>query len=247
MNTKRLAEQLAEWMRSEVTDAGGKGVVVGLSGGIDSSTVAVLAKRAFRDDHLGVILPVHSSPRDREDALLVVDKFHLKSREIGLEPVFDAFLTALGVTPGQSDNRCIAVANLKPRLRMAGLYYLANENGYLVVGTGNRSELSIGYFTKYGDGGVDLLPLGHLVKEEVRELATFLGVPQSVIDKPPSAGIWAGQTDESELGFSYEQLDAYLMAGEGEPELAERIDSLRRGNAHKLRTPKLPPAFHGGR
>ena len=101
-------------------------------------------------------------------------------------------------------------ANIKPRLRMTTLYAFANHLGYRVVGTGNRSELAIGYFTKWGDGGVDLLPLGNLTKTRVRELARHLGVPQRIIDKPPSAGLWEGQTDESEMGVTYEQLDAYL-------------------------------------
>ena len=126
---------------------------------------------------------------------------------------------------------------------MTTLYYFAGRNQYLVVGTGNRTELTLGYFTKYGDGGVDLLPLGHLVKHEVRELAAHLGVPQSIIDKPPTAGMWQGQTDESELGFSYDELDRYLVGGQGSEELAARVEELRRGNAHKLRIPKLPPTY----
>ena len=124
---------------------------------------------------------------------------------------------------------------------MTTLYYFAGREGYLVLGTGNRTELTLGYFTKHGDGGVDLLPLGHLVKQEVRELAEHLGVPRSIIDKPPSAGMWKGQTDEDELGFSYDELDRYLVGGQGSEELANRVEELRRANAHKLRIPKLPP------
>lgn len=240
MDAEKLAENLVGWLQGEVEAAGCKGVVFGLSGGVDSATVAVLSRRAFRQNHLALILPVHSDPRDREDAHLVVEEFQLSHREISLTAVFDLLLEALAegsFDPGAPD---LPVSNLKPRLRMAVLYYFANKNRYLVVGTGNRSELSVGYFTKYGDGGVDLLPLGHLVKHEVRELAAHLGVPHSIIEKAPSAGIWRGQTDEGELGLSYEDLDRYLVEGTGTEELAAHVLELRKRNAHKLRIPKLP-------
>lgn len=245
MNVAKIADRLVDWLRQEVRGTGCEGLVFGLSGGIDSSVVAVLSRRAFRSNHLALIMPIHSDPRDREDALLIVEQFQLTHRELRLTEVFDAFLRALGVDsygPAEAD---IPVGNLKPRIRMAALYHFANRHRYLVVGTGNRSELTLGYFTKYGDGGVDLLPLGHTVKSEVRELARHLGVPRSVIEKPPSAGIWQGQTDEDELGFSYEELDRYLLEGEGRPELAARVEELRRQNAHKLRTPKMPPPMGG--
>src|SRR6185369_11374700 len=107
----------------------------------------------------------------------------------------------------------LPMANVKPRMRMTTLYYVANTLNYMVAGTGNRSELSIGYFTKYGDGGVDLLPIGNLLKSEVRTAARELGVPQPIIDKAPSAGLWLGQTDEAEMGFTYAELESYLTQG----------------------------------
>jgi NAD+ synthase len=241
VNGEQLSEGLAEWLRSEVEAAGCRGAVFGLSGGIDSATVAVLARRAFRDEHLAVIMPIQSDPRDREDALLVVEKFKIKHRDVDLSPVFGAFAQTLG-EEAETTKQDLPLNNLKPRLRMATLYYFAARKRYLVVGTGNRTELTLGYFTKYGDGGVDLLPLGHLVKHEVRELASHLGIPASIIEKPPSAGMWAGQTDEGELGFSYDDLDRYLVGGQGSEELGARVEDLRQNNAHKLRIPKLPPA-----
>lgn len=242
MNPEKLAGELVEWMREEVRDAGCEGLVFGLSGGVDSATVAVLARRAFRDAHLALILPIRSPDRDCEDARLVVEKFGLNHREIDLGPAYDSFLGILGEDPERRDDADLARHNMKPRLRMVALYYHAARHDYLVLGCGNRSELTIGYFTKYGDGGVDLLPLGHLVKREVKLLAAHLGVPQSIVDKEPSAGIWRGQTDAGELGFSYEDLDRYLEEGVGGEELAARIEELRRVNAHKLRIPKMPPA-----
>lgn len=241
LNAEQVADKLVDWLRAEVQSAGCSGLVFGLSGGIDSATVAVLARRAFRDEHLALIMPIRSHPRDREDALLVVEQFKLKHREVELGPAFEAFAATVGEGP-ESSSRDLPLNNVKPRLRMATLYYFAARLNYLVAGTGNRTELTLGYFTKYGDGGVDLLPLGHLVKHEVRELATHLSVPASIVDKPPSAGMWEGQTDEGELGFSYDDLDRYLVGGEGSKALAERVEELRHKNAHKLRIPKLPPA-----
>jgi NAD+ synthase len=241
MSAESTADRLVEWLQEEVRAAGCRGLVFGLSGGIDSSVVAVLAKRAFREEHLGLIMPIHSDPGDKGDALLLVEQFHLKYRDIDLSAVFDAMLNALGESPGSVAPADLPINNMKPRLRMATLYCHAARQRYLVAGTGNRSELTIGYFTKYGDGGVDLLPLGHLVKHEVRDLAEHLGVPRSIIEKPPSAGMWKGQTDEAELGFSYEELDRYLVEGTGKDQVAERIEQLRRSNAHKLRIPKMPP------
>jgi len=240
MNVEQLSDNLVNWLRAEVEAAGCRGVVFGLSGGVDSAAVAVLARRAFRDQHLAVIMPIESDPRDRDDALLLIEKFRLEHREIDLGPVFRAFVQTLGES-GEMRRDDLPLNNLKPRLRMATLYFFAARNRYLVIGTGNRTELTLGYFTKYGDGGVDLLPLGHLVKHEVRELAAHLGVPDSVISKPPTAGMWPGQTDEEELGFSYDDLDRYLVGGEGSEALAARVEERRIKNAHKLRIPKLPP------
>ena len=129
----------------------------------------------------------------------------------------------------------VPVANVKPRLRMATLYFVANSLNYLVAGTGNRAELTIGYFTKYGDGGVDVLPIGDLLKSEVRALARELGVPQPILDKAPSAGLWLGQTDEEEMGFTYAELERYLTGGPDAvaPALALRLERMIRATDHK--------------
>ena len=141
------------------------------------------------------------------------------------------------------------VANVKPRLRMATLYFVANSLNYLVAGTGNRSELTIGYFTKYGDGGVDLLPIGSLLKSEVRKLARELGVPQPIIDKPPSAGLWVGQTDEEEMGFSYADLERYLTDGPRRGGAGARAAARADGPRQRAqaRDARRRPASTGGR
>ena len=237
MNTEQLAEKLTLWIRDKVLAAGYKGVVVGMSGGLDSSVVAVLCYRAFPQSMFGVLMPCYSSQEDREHALATASKFSIPTKIVVLDTVFDTLLQALPgdrVDPAVSQ---LAQANLKSRLRMLTLYYFANQLKYMVVGAGNRSELSVGYFTKYGDGGVDILPLGNLVKGQVRELASFLGIPQQIIDKPISAGLWQGQTDEAELGFTYEELDRYLVTGEVSNELEEKIKSMIATSDHK----RLPP------
>jgi NAD+ synthase len=211
--------------------------VFGLSGGLDSSVVAALCKRAFAEEILGVIMPCYSIPEDAEHARLVAGKFAIPTREVVLDGVLDTLLEVLPPATGEASLSQLAKANLKVRLRMITLYYFANQLRYLVVGSSNRSELAVGYFTKYGDGGSDILPLGSLVKGQVRELALFLGVPRPIVDKPPSAGLWAGQTDEAELGIGYQELDRYLLSGEAPAELKRQIESRIAANAHK----RLPP------
>ena len=239
-------KQISDWLRARVTTAGARGLVVGLSGGLDSAVVARLCEMATPGQAIGVILPCHSDPRDEVDARTVAQYAGLPAIRVDLQPAYDRLIddmrTALAAIPqdqrppAASDERNRGpLSNVKPRLRMAALYYVANSLDYLVAGTGNRSELTIGYFTKHGDGGVDLLPLGSLLKSEVRMLAVELGVPREILDKPPSAGLWAGQTDEAEMGFSYSELERYLVRGpEGvPPALALRLERMIRTSDHK--------------
>jgi NAD+ synthase len=249
-----LSDRLAEWLRAHVTAAGCRGLVVGLSGGVDSAVAARLCQMAVGDRALGVILPCHSDPQDETDARLVATHYGLRVLRIDLDAPYDTIVGALRsgtaplaagagpLPPPAGEAARLPLANVKPRLRMISLYYVAALTGSLVVGTGNRSEIAVGYFTKHGDGAVDLLPLGNLFKSEVRALAEELDVPRAVRDKPPSAGLWAGQTDEGEMGFSYAQLEAYLRDGAAEtlPALAMRIERLMRASAHKR---ALPPIY----
>jgi len=238
MDTGQLVEKLISWVRDKVLTAGCEGTVVGMSGGLDSSVLAVLCQRAFPKNMLGVLMPCHSNQEDEEHARIVASKFSIPTKIVVLDTVFDTFLKVLPSDRVEPTASRLAKANLKVRLRMLTLYYLANQLKYMVVGSSNKSELSLGYFTKYGDGGVDILPLGNLVKGQVRELASFLGIPQQIIDKPPSAGLWPGQTDEGELGFSYEELDHYLVTGEASNKLREKIESMIAASSHKR---LLPP------
>ncbi|MFH1775236.1 MAG: NAD(+) synthase [Chloroflexota bacterium] len=240
MDTEELAERLVSWIKDQVATCGCRGVVLGMSGGIDSSVLAVLSERAQSRDMLGVIMPCHSNPQDEAHARAVASKFSVPTERVVLDSVYDALLKVLpGGDAGPGVVR-LALANLKARLRMLTLYYFANRLGYLVAGSGNRSELAVGYFTKYGDSGVDILPLGNLLKRQVRELARFLGVPAEIIEKPPSAGLWEGQTDEAELGCSYEQLDRCLIGGAAPEEVKSKIECMMAAAAHKLKLPPLP-------
>jgi NAD+ synthase len=175
-------------------------------------------------------------------ANLAADAFGLETLMVDLAGAYDSMVRSL--PEGLSD---MARANITPRLRMAVLYALAQTRTYLVAGTGNASELMVGYFTKYGDGGVDIEPLGNLYKWQVRRLAAELGVPQPIIERPPSAGLWAGQTDEEELGITYDDLDSTLTAiAEGstegiEPSLLARVQRLIAASAHKRAVPPMCP------
>ncbi len=238
-----LADAIAGWLRDRMRDAGAERLVVGLSGGIDSAVVCGLCCRAAGPTSVvAAIMPAQSIPQDAADAELVAATFGVEPVRVDLTPVVAAFLAAMPPAPapaaGNEQAARMALANVKPRLRMTTLYYLANQCNGLVVGTGNKTEARLGYFTKYGDGGVDLLPIVDLYKREVRALARGLGVPQAIIDKAPSAGLWPGQTDEGELGATYDALDAVLAALEagqpyGDPALRAEATRRERASAHK--------------
>src|SRR5215213_5038161 len=238
-----LAGQIAGWLRFQMEQVGASRLVLGLSGGIDSAVACALSTMAAGPSRvIAAIMPIHSRPEDLRDAELVASAFEVVPRVIDLVPAHDALIAAMpgddaadledaDVDPArQATRRQLARANVKPRLRMTSLYFLANRYNGLVVGTGNKTELAIGYFTKYGDGGVDVLPLGDLDKTAVRGLARALGVPEPVISKAPSAGLWEGQTDEAEIGVTYDELDRALASISG----GERDDSLDSGTMERI-------------
>jgi NAD+ synthase len=248
------AEPIATWMRRQLASTGARGFVVGLSGGVDSAVVARLAQLASPGHVVTVILPAHSDPADERDATAVARHFSLITVRADLSDAYDATIAAVTaavqtlpspIRDRHNDDPIQArrpLANVKPRLRMTALYLLANRLDYLVAGTGNRSELSIGYCTKHGDGACDLLPIGHLMKSEVRALARELDVPTHVIERTPSAGLWIGQIDEEEMGFTYADLERYLEEGPlgVSPALAMKMERLIRSSEHKRALPPIP-------
>jgi NAD+ synthase len=237
---KTLVQKLCDWIGDKATKAKAEGVAFGLSGGIDSAVVAALSIKVFPKNTLALIMPCYNLENDTNDAIDLINKFNLSYKIIDLSTVYDSFIYLLDDKEKEGSFK-LAEANIKPRLRMITLYYFANKLNYLVVGTGNKSELTIGYFTKYGDGGADILPLGNLLKNQVKELAEYLGIPKKIINKPPSAGLWEGQTDEEEIGISYNQLDKYLKAGKLNDKIIEKkIQDKIIQSAHKRNIPAKP-------
>ena len=220
----KVVSRIVEFIHKTVENANAKGVVVGISGGVDSATTAFLCVKALgKEKVFGLIMPEKGVTReeDVEDALEVCSILGIRHKIVYINPMVEVFLNNL------DKGSDIAIANLKPRIRMIINYYYANTLNYLVAGTGNKSELMVGYYTKYGDGGVDFLPIGDLYKTEVWELAKYLGVPEKIIKKTPSAGLWVGQTDEGELGITYVKLDTILKAlekGYKPEEIPEKFD-----------------------
>lgn len=234
-----MKDSILSFLKTYLQD---KPAVIGLSGGIDSSVAAFLLTEAIGADKVyGISMPSDTNENiDQTHAEQVAKHLGIRFQVIPIEPIIKAYHDNTSFFKNS-----LAAANVKARIRMTLLYGQANVIDGLVVGTGNKSELAVGYFTKYGDGGVDLLPLGSLYKFQVKLLATELGVPTDIITKAPTAGLFTGQTDEAELGMSYEVLDAILQAIENKaslegfaPEAVQRVRALVAKAAHKL---VLPP------
>jgi len=201
-----IRKVIVNFIRDYVAKAGVKGVVLGLSGGIDSSLVAVLACEAIGPENvLGIMLPVDAEKdaKNISDARLMAEQLGMMHEVFELKEAVAAY--------DSLDLDKVAKGNLAARLRMVTWYARANQENRLVLGTGNKTELMIGYFTKYGDGGTDILPIAELYKANVWDLSRHVGVPESLIKKAPSAGLWEGQTDEKEIGVSYPELDSILF------------------------------------
>ena len=221
-----------KWLQNEVKSAGASGIILGLSGGIDSSVLAALSREALgHEGVLGVIMPCHSIKNDEDDAVLLAETLNVKYMRVDLSDTFDALCSSIG-----SEISTLSLSNIKARLRMVTLYAIGQSKNLLVCGTSNRSEYETGYFTKYGDSGSDLMPLVSFLKREIRAMAKILGVPEKIIAKAPSAGLTEGQTDEGDMGFSYDVLDEYLATGKIDDFSAkEKIDAMHRRSEHKRR------------
>ena len=243
LDIPQLSNDIQNWIRVYVKGANADKVVVGISGGIDSAVTGALCMKSLgKENVFGLILPCESISADMEDARIVVNFLGIKYELIDLTPIFKEFMKNVTI---KEKNDKLANANLKARLRMMTLYYYCQCLGNcLVAGTGNRAEMAIGYFTKYGDGGVDFEPLGLLYKSEVRALAKVLNIPEKIINKPPSPGLWPGQTDEGEIGLSYNIIDDILYRIDYNLDFngldktkVDKVKYLIRKGGHKLRPP----------
>src|SRR2546428_897454 len=238
-------------IRHHLKDSGANGLVVGMSGGVDSSLVAKLCVEAVGP---AKVVGVWSGEgpaegQDHDDARDWARALGISLRTYDVAPLVASFGHGLEI----KETSPVALGNVKARVRMIILYYIANTEGRLVMGTGNKSEIAMGYFTVFGDGGADFLPIGDLYKTQVREMASFLGVPKRIIDKVPTAGLWPGQTDEGELGIAYSELDRVLLGIELqlEPEaISEKagvpldhvkyVQGLVAKSVHKRKMPLIP-------
>ena len=259
MNPHHTRDTITAFIRARISESGASGAVIGLSGGIDSAVAAYLTVEAVgKENVLAIMLPVQdlTPGYDTDDATSVANQLGIEYRVIEIGSVLH---TLSGVVPDYDADVAVANGNLTARIRMCVLYYYANLMNRLVIGTGNRTELLLGYATKHGDAGVDMEPIGDLYKTEVFELAGFLGVPERIIRKAPSARLWAGQTDEGELGMRYPDIDRILrmivderlsmdeIKARGVPvDAARHLTNLIRISEHKRCPPQKAIVRDGG-
>ncbi len=247
-----VREHIIGFIKEQVEAAGVDGAVIGLSGGVDSSLTAFLTVEALGSDQVrGLILPSEVNREENmSDAERVAEELGIEYDTIAIAPIVDMFQDAY--PEGRDDT--VAVGNVRVRLRSVLTYFVANHETRLVLGTGNRSEALTGYFTKYGDQAVDCNPIGTLYKQHVRQLAQHVGVPDRIVEKPPSAEMWIGQTDEDELGLAYETLDMVLALHIDGPlsreatirslnvdgTVVDRVVDLYEESCHKRQMPPAP-------
>ncbi|NHJ03823.1 MAG: NAD+ synthase [Candidatus Heimdallarchaeota archaeon] len=213
IDCKEVCEIIEHAIRDYVEKSKTKGVVLGLSGGIDSSVVAALAIRALGKDRvLGLLLPnANLDPSYEKDARKLAEQYEIEIKKISIADFVNILIDK--VDEDVANNKLV-IGNAMARFRMVLLYAYANHMNYLVIGTSNKTEILVGYLTKYGDGGIDFEPCGELYKTQIRLIAKYLEIPEEIILKPPSAGFWDGQTDEGEIGITYEMLDRILYGFE---------------------------------
>jgi len=238
MELKQYLLEIEKFLQEYLEQSHCKGYVLGLSGGVDSSLVAAIARKAVGKDKLYCYaIDIESNKSDILDAKKVAEELDLNLEVINLTETYHSYLKDLG---GKDFIR-LTKSNLKVRMRMVALFAYAQEHSSLVLGTDNMDERYVGYFTKYGDGAADLLPIVYLTKGEVREAAKLYGLSSVLANRTPSAGLFEGQTDETEMGVSYKDLDDFLVGKEINPKAKERIEYLHKISEHKrvdIPTPK---------
>jgi len=235
---QKEAEERVAFIRQQLADAHAEGIVYGNSGGKDCTLVGILCKMAC-ENTVGVIMPCQSKRNygeDRDDGLAAAQQFGIETRTVDLSAVKEAMTAALGEVTTLNN---AALTNINPRLRMTTLYAIGAAENRLVAGTGNRSEVYMGYFTKWGDGGYDFNPISDLTVAEIYEFLAYLGAPEKIITKAPSAGLFEGQTDEQDMGVTYAAIDRYITTGEASEHDKAIIDRYHGRSAHKRRLPSV--------
>ena len=225
-------ENRVEFIKSVLADSGAKGIVYGNSGGKDSALVGILCKAAC-ENTVGIIMPCSTKrnyDEDAVDAKEVAQQYSIETRTVDLTPVKEAEINALA---GITELNNSALSNMAPRIRMLTLYAIAASENRLVAGTGNRSEAYVGYFTKWGDGAHDFNPIADLTVTEIYEFLRYLHAPEFIIKKAPSAALFDGQTDESEMGVTYAELDAHISGKHIAEDKAAIIERLHKISEHK--------------
>ncbi len=242
MNLAKYIKEIEKFLFNYLKDTRCETFVLGVSGGVDSSLVAALCKEAVGKEHLHcLIIPIESSEEDIKDALTLVKDLDLRYDIIDATETFYNYVKEFKKNGYEMDKSTLG--NLKARIRMSILYAFAQKEKGLVVGTDNADERYVGYYTKYGDGACDLLPIAHLVKGEVVAAAKILGVRTSLAERIPTAGLYEGQTDEKEMGVLYKDLDAYILGQKVSDSVEERIEYLHRISEHKRKEIPTPIAF----
>ena len=239
-NVSEYCEKIGAWIKNAIENAKVNGVVLGMSSGVDCSVVARLCQIAGINTHL-ILMPYGedmNNSKSYSDAMELINKFNFDYHIFDIKPAVDAIQIPSNsefLKNASKTNIELSKANIRPRVRMTYLYQYAQINNLLVIGTSNLSERTVGYFTKWGDGGADLNPIGMLTKREVYILAKHLGVPECIINKKPSADLWKGQTDEEELGIKYSQIDDYILTGTCGDKKIDDLIIVKNGRAmHKL-------------
>ena len=234
-------ENRVAFIRGLLKSSGTKGVIYGNSGGKDSALVGILCKAAC-DNTVGIMMPCASKRNfgeDMTDGLAVAEQFNIETRTVDLTAEKELVMQTVSAVTTLNQ---MATSNIAPRLRMLTLYTIGAAEGRLVAGTGNRSESYVGYFTKWGDGACDFNPICDLTVTEIYEFLRWLKAPQCVIEKAPSAGLFDGQTDEGEMGFTYKELDTYLSGGKIDDAVLEKIQRMHARSEHK-RKPIMQASF----
>lgn len=243
INYKNYSIELTKWLKETCLKYPAKGFVIGISGGVDSAVAAALATMTNLPITALIMPSSNNQSQDMTDALELIKQLNIPYHTISIQPAYDVFIhSTTSFTNSDNDRQLVIEGNAQARLRMMYLYAYAQQNERIVIGTDNACEWYMGYFTKFGDGAADIVPLINLKKSQVFELGKYLNVPKNILDKAPSAGLWQGQTDEDEMGVTYKEIDDFLDGKEVSEKIKERI-SFWHNRSHHKRVMPLTPNF----